>query len=116
MKKNFGKSIRNWYHAKYPKDVDGRLWLKRKLDFSDLAYDLATIRDDFDFYKEYMQEGCADSIVRERIFSELANLLETDYRVIYDAWLYDDIEHKQGIRDAITKLNLTNQCYLGYRN
>lgn len=114
MSNNFDKSIRAWYHAKYPKDVDGRLMLTRKLTFRDLAYDLASEdyndgQDTIDRLTEYWNEGYA-SDVREKIFAEMARLLAVPYKVIYDAWLNND---KNGIRQAIMAISLENKYYKG---
>ena len=73
----------DFYTAKYPSDVCG-LDLDRSKTFNDL-YDALKAKEDV-----YAVIGIADSIVRERLFAELADLLNVKYDVIYDLWLERD--------------------------
>lgn len=73
-------SIKDWYLEAYPTD--------------DMGYDLndgVTFEDLFvalDNYKNvYEVLGASDSIIRERVFAELANLMNVDYGYIYNQWL-----------------------------
>lgn len=74
-------SMKAWYFSKYPED-DGA----RELDWRGVG----TFKDLFDaldrqenVYHAYPE----DSVVRERLFAELAGRLGCDYGVIYDQWL-----------------------------
>lgn len=74
--------IKQWYQATYPDDDLG-----------------ANINDDLDWerlwgylvegYDIYQYLGEIDSIVRERIFGELADMLKVPYDVVYYTWLDD---------------------------
>ena len=72
-------NIREWYMEKYPSDELG----------PELAEELS-----FDSFYKGMQDGkcvyemfgVGDSIIRERVFSELSDRLHVDYDVIYRLW------------------------------
>lgn len=73
--------IRQWYHETYPTD---NLWqcIKPWVTFK-------TLFDALDNYQDVYQtigEGI-DSIVRERCFMKLAQIIGTDYDYIYDQWM-----------------------------
>lgn len=77
--------VKDWYISAYPTDTLGKT-INPELSFSHLW--------------KYMQMGVdayiliavADSIVRERIFGELAERLGTKYDDVYNTWLYKQIE------------------------
>lgn len=79
--------LQDWYVQHYPQDTDMaeefRVSERKGKTFADLfAY--------MDFGKdvyEVLPEG-ADSIVRERMFAELASILGCDYGIIYQQWLH----------------------------
>ena len=72
--------IKKWYLENYANDTMGQE-LKDNVTFNDLFYVL-------DRHKEiYEILGDIDSLVRERIFQKLAELMEVDYDYIYDQWL-----------------------------
>ena len=76
--------IRTWYITAYPTDDVGPT-LNPATTFADL-------------WQALKQGGCvyaalggdADSVVRERVFAQLAALLGTDYDRIYTLWVLDD--------------------------
>ena len=75
-----GKNIREWYAAKFPSDE-----LSSKIhDIS--FYDLIDCMNHGENVYEIL--GVKDSIVRERVFDEAAQLLHVDYDVVYKKWLY----------------------------
>lgn len=72
--------VQEWYKREYPTDDLGDR-IKEDITFYDIFYAL-------DNYKDiYGVIGTADSLVRERIFKKLAELMEVDYDYIYDQWL-----------------------------
>lgn len=75
-----------WYLSNYPED---------ELAFQQL-YDLVTFEDVYRTLLEgndvYAVLGVQDSVIRERVFGELAKLLGKSYNDIYDLWMsgYED--------------------------
>lgn len=76
--KNFSASIKNWYVKAYPTDDLGP-----ELD-GNFAGALETMAKGGDIY-DYM--GVGDSLVRERLFTRLSEMLGLDYDHIYNLWL-----------------------------
>ena len=73
-------NIKKWYAEKFPNDEEGE-YLKDDTTFYDLFYAM-------DNYKcPYQFAGISDSVVRERIFEKLAEIIQVDYDYIYDQWL-----------------------------
>ena len=72
--------IKQWYLENYANDTMGKE-LKDSVTFNDLFYALDRHKDIYDTL------GDIDSVVRERIFQKLAELMEVDYDYIYDQWL-----------------------------
>ena len=73
-------TIKEFYLNEYPTDELG-IELNEKATFAGLVTQLI---GDMDVY-EYI--GVADSLVRERLFSELAKKLDTSYDYVYNLWL-----------------------------
>lgn len=74
------QKIRDWYLQAYSDDDMGSE-LKRGITFYDLFVALEERKDVYDFL------GAYDSIIRERIFKKLAEIMKVDYNYIYDQWL-----------------------------
>lgn len=73
------KLVKDWYLSEYPNDEIGNE-INPKITFND-------IREIIDSHKNiYKFLGVTDSLVRQRIFSELAKDLNVNYEVVYDAW------------------------------
>ena len=78
-------SIRDWYMNAYPDDELGADL--KDITFADM---LGILTDGKNFYEE---TNVADSVVRERLFTELSELAELtyavqyDYQTIYNMWL-----------------------------
>ena len=72
--------VKDWYCKEYPTDDLGK----------DIREDI-TFWDVFDCLDNYMDIydclGVWDSIVRERVFAKLAEIMEVDYNYIYDQYL-----------------------------
>lgn len=76
--KKFSASIRKWYAKAYPTDDLGPELV------GNFAGALETMAKGGDIY-DYM--GVGDSIVRERLFTRLSEMLGLDYEHIYQLWL-----------------------------
>ena len=73
-------NIRNWYMEAYPTDDLGAE-ITKDATFLGLFDTLDTYKDVYDYI------GVSDSIVRERCFEKLAEIMECDYDYIYEQWL-----------------------------
>lgn len=73
--------IKEWYMKEYETDEIGET-LNEESTFEDLYEALDNHEDVYDILG-----GDADSIVRERCFSKLAEIMEVDYNYIYEQWL-----------------------------
>lgn len=72
--------IKEWYIKKYPTDELG-VKIDNEITFEDLFIVL-------DAYKDvYEALGVGDSIIRERAFSKLAEIMNVNYDYIYEQWL-----------------------------
>ena len=72
--------MREWYMNEYPSDYLG-LELRKDATFYDLFEALDHRKNVYDLF------GVNDSIVRSRLFGELAEIMHVDYHYIYDQWL-----------------------------
>lgn len=75
---NLNASIKVWYNANYVDELGESM--NNVSTFNDLYKALQCGLD------PYMVLGVGDSIIRERVFGELAELKGVDYDVIYDMW------------------------------
>ena len=71
--------IKEFYLSDYPEDELG-------IELSDATFAdiLDALNNGVDVY-DIM--GYGDSVIRERIFERLADILDVDYDVIYDLWI-----------------------------
>lgn len=83
-------NVREWYMKEYPTDELGPE-IKEDATFEDVFEALDRHEDFYDFI------GVGDSIVRERIFEELADIMGTDYDYVYYQWLGESENLKEGI-------------------
>ena len=70
-------SIKEWYQSEYKDDELG----EEIYDFSTFEELKENIPNVYDYL------GVYDSIVRERVFSRLSEIMNVDYDVIYTEWL-----------------------------
>lgn len=77
--KLFNSKIRDWYVKAYPTDNLGE-------EISD-----ATFVDLFDALDNYLDVykllGVGDSLIRERCFEKLAEIIDEDYGYVYEQWM-----------------------------
>lgn len=78
------ETIYNWYSRTYPTD-DMASEIDRGATFQGLFDTLDFRRDVY----AYIGEGI-DSIIRERCFSHLAELIDAPYDYIYEQWMLAD--------------------------
>lgn len=74
------QGLRDWYVKKFPDDEIGKE-IDPVADFDGLFETLDNYRDVYEYI------GVGDSIIRERLFSRLAEIMECDYEVVYEQWL-----------------------------
>lgn len=74
--------IREWYHKTYPNDSI-YLKMKKQTTFLDLFDTLDRYKN---IYYTIFERG-GDSIVRERCFNKLAQIMEVEYNYIFEQWL-----------------------------
>ncbi len=98
-------NIKDIYRQHYPQDKEG-LFINDKANLLDLAD--AIVKDE-DVYSVIVVR---DSIVRERLFVELSNMLDVNYDVIYDAWIRIGADSKPKVLDnkTITEINEAYKC------
>ena len=75
--------IKEWYVTRYPTDELG-IEINDEVTFYDLFVALDTYKDVYEVL------GVGDSIIRERAFSKLAEMMQVDYGYIYEQWLKAD--------------------------
>ena len=73
-------NIKEFYLNEYPTDELGSE-LKENITFSGLLNNLFTENNIYDYI------GVGDSIIRERLFSQLSIQLNKEYDYVYNLWL-----------------------------
>lgn len=74
-------TVRSWYIGAYPTDDLG-IEIPAELTFWDVV---AALNVGLDVYA--VLGTARDSVVRERIFRKIADIMNVKYNVIYDLWL-----------------------------
>lgn len=72
--------VKEWYMTEYPDDELGEE-MNKDVTFYDLFVVLDTYKSVYDTLNVW------DSIIRERVFSKLAEVMNVDYDYIYEQWL-----------------------------
>ena len=72
--------IKEFYLNNYPTDELG-VELNENTNFTGLLNELITDNDVYGYI------GVGDSIIRERLFTKLSEILKTPYDYVYDLWL-----------------------------
>lgn len=75
-------NIKEWYEKTYPTDELGRE-IDDSITFANVLLGIAQGAEVYDII------GLSDSLIRERIFAEIAARMGCDYNVIYNLWLED---------------------------
>lgn len=107
---NLNDDVKDWYVSTFPDDELGAEIGERSpngISFKFIAKLLDKGIDVYDFIPH-------DSVVRERIFAELAKRMGVEYDDVYDAWLNSDIRAKATElerRSAYKTLNGTENVY-----
>ena len=78
---NENSNVKEWYLKEYTEDTDGK-YINEDITFYDIFYALDTYKDIY----EVIGNDC-DSVIRERIFIKLAEIIGVDYDYIYNQWL-----------------------------
>ena len=73
-------NIKRFYLKNYPTDELG-IELKDDTNFTGLLNELITNNDVYEYI------GVGDSIIRERLFMELSEILKCSYDYVYNLWL-----------------------------
>ena len=73
-------NIKQFYLENYPTDELG-IELKDNTNFTGLLNELITNNDVYGYI------GVGDSIIRERLFMELSEILKCSYDYVYNLWL-----------------------------
>lgn len=100
-------NVKKWYTKTYPKDDLGQE-IRESINFWSLW---SLMSQGYDIYNIL---GVGDSMIRERVFEKLSEILEIDYNVIYQKWLNSDDYakgggvRKVGNREYSTGRNWTN--------
>lgn len=98
--KNFSASIRKWYVKAYPTDDLGPELV------GNFAGALETMAKGGDIY-DYM--GVGDSLVRERLFTRLSEMLGLDYDHVYELWLNQVVSPELRVKAAENGITLANE-------
>lgn len=72
--------VKEWYMENYPTDELG-IEVRDNLTFTDVFTALDNYKDIYEVL------GVGDSLVRERVFNQLAKLIGVDYDYVYEQWL-----------------------------
>lgn len=84
--KDLDLNVKDWYCETYPDDDLG-LEINKFITFDDVITNLNECAEgttNLDFY-DLIQ--VSDSLIRERVFDKLSEILNVDYKSIYDLWL-----------------------------
>jgi hypothetical protein len=75
------QTLKSWYISEFPSDREEAENLNPSATFEDLFRTL----DNYGNVYECM--GYVDSLIRERLFERLAEIMEVSYNEIYEQWL-----------------------------
>lgn len=96
-------TIKEWYTTTYPTDSMGHD-INPTITFCNLLNALSGQEQKGDV-NVYDMLGVEDSLVRERVFEQLAKVSKLDYDIIYNLWLWGNTErpnHEQAF-EQLTK-------------
>lgn len=81
MEINGQTNVKDWYGERFPQDDWGYKMMNPGITFQDVFEGLQIGMN------IYALLGAGDSIVRERVFDQLATLMDVSYDVVYYQWL-----------------------------
>lgn len=90
--------IKQWYLHAYPTDTLGND-IRDNFTFADA---FRTLENKACIYEAL---GVHDSVIRERVFDELAKLHGVEYGVIYDMWCFEKIPFSEQLQSATERIN-----------
>lgn len=76
----YNEKVSEWYKVAFSTDSLGTE-IDKNITFEDVAKTLIAGKDVYEVL------GVGDSVIRERVFEELAKIYEVDYGIIYGLWL-----------------------------
>ena len=77
---NEKNKVKEWYLKEYNTDELGKE-INEEITFYDIFYALDRYKDIYEIL------GVEDSMVRERVFQKLADIMKVEYNYIYEQWL-----------------------------
>lgn len=99
-----GINLKDWYTKEYPNDELGY----ELNDDVDLRRCFSSLGRDPDIYDVM---GVGDSVIRERVFAKMADVLGVDYDVIYYKWLGINEGLNEDFRAAVDWMRLENELW-----
>lgn len=87
---NMKTSIKDWYMKEFPTDDLGEC-INSTVNFDDILRALQNHTDIYDVI------DVVDSVIRERIFDKLAELINKDYNYIYNLWLGESLHESSPV-------------------
>ena len=83
------EKVKDWYVKTYPEDTLGQS-IPEDLTFYDVFYCLDRRNNVYE-----LLAPADDSVIRERVFQELAKIMDVDYDYIYDQWMLCEAEENK---------------------
>jgi len=77
-------NIKTWYLKAYSDDYEVASEMNENATFEGLFETLDRYKD---VYEYIFDNDYSDSVVRERVFTELARIMDVDYNEVYEQWL-----------------------------
>ena len=103
MEINGQTKVKDWYGERFPQDEWGYDMMNPGITFQDVFEGLQIGTN------IYALLGGGDSIVRERVFDQLATLMDVSYDVVYYQWLNHGKKPLDGVLwHDMTKLRFKN--------
>ena len=103
MEINGQTKVKDWYGERFPQDKWGYDMMNPGITFQDVFEGLQIGTN------IYALLGGGDSIVRERVFDQLATLMDVSYDVVYYQWLNHGKKPLDGVLwHDMTKLRFKN--------
>ncbi len=78
---NENSNVKEWYLSEYTEDEEGK-YLNDNITFYDVFYALDRHKDIYEVLGD-----SADTLIRERVFQKLAEIMGVNYNYIYEQWL-----------------------------